>query len=63
MSHRLPPEVAVPLSAVLREDGFDFWGDTRIGRLGGRTPYEAIDDGDVAAVVALAESYLDPSFS
>lgn len=63
MSHRLPLEVVVPLSAVLLEDGFDLWGNTRIGRLGGRTPYEMLDAGDLAAVVALAESYLDPSFS
>ena len=63
MTHRLPPEIGRMLHGVLQEDAFDKWGNKRIERLGCRTPYEALDDGDYAAVLELVEGYSDPSFS
>jgi hypothetical protein len=62
-THRLPPEVAEPLAGVLKEDRFDLWANTRIRNLGNRTPYEALDDGDLDAVLELVRGYRDPSFT
>lgn len=61
--HRLPPEVTILLAGVLAEPAFSLWSNTRIGRLGGRTPNEAIDEGDLEAVLQLVRGYNDPSFT
>ena len=63
MTHQLPPEVTVPLARVLVEEVFDLWADTPIQRLGGRTPYQVIADGDLDVLVELVNRYSDPSFT
>ena len=61
--HQLPPEVVILLAGVLAEPAFTLWSNTRIGRLGGRTPNEAIGEGDLEAVLELVRDYQDPSFT
>lgn len=63
MTGDLPLCVQVLLRRVLREEVFDVWADTPIARLGGRTPAEAIADGDLRLVVRLVESYGDTGFT
>jgi len=56
-------EVAVYLRGVLKKEAIPRWWKTPIPALGGRTPDEALGDGDSEAVMAVAVSYWDPSFS
>ena len=48
------------LDTVLDRSAQDQWFATPIPRLGGRTPMQAINDGDYDAVVEVAESYSEP---
>jgi hypothetical protein len=51
------------LTRVLTEDGIEKWWDLKIPRLADHTPNEMLKAGDSDAVISLAESYLDTSFS
>jgi hypothetical protein len=58
-----PDDLVAKLSLVLQPRAIDRWFKTRIRELDGRTPDEALSDGDECAVQAIADHYLDPSFS
>ena len=51
------------LMGVLSQDGIDRWWDTQVPQLANHTPNEMLKAGDSVAVLNLAQSYLDPSFS
>ena len=53
--------IVANLERVMTPQGIDHWWYSRSPALDLRTPTRAIRDGDIALVVALTESYLNPT--
>ena len=51
------------LRTLLPSDGIGTWYRTSIGALRGRSPLEALTEGEVAEVERVVESYFDPSYA